>query len=268
VDQRADFLTAYDQQLRVGGELDGADRVEQHGPLWWAEFDDGRGFVTYAGLEGIDDAELDDLIEETVAHFRDATSVGDFEWKTRGHDLPADLGERLERHGIHAEDEETVMIGAAAGLAVPVELPPGVVVRRAGVGAELADDVRRAEALQQAVFGRASGRSLETVIAELTRGDLVQLWLAEAGADVVTAGRLQVVPGTEFAGLWGGATAPGWRGRGIYRALTAARAGAALELGVRYLQSDCTPMSRPILERSGLIAVTTTTPYVWTRAAA
>jgi hypothetical protein len=34
---------------------------------------------------------------------------------------------------------------------------------------------------------------------------------------------------------------------------------------VRLLNSDCTPMSRPILERSGLVAVTTTTPYVWTR---
>ena len=74
------------------------------------------------------------------------------------------------------------------------------------------------------------------------------------------------VEGTEFAGLWGGATLPEWRGRGIYRALTAARARFALAEGVRYLNSDCTAMSRPILERSGLVAVTTTTPYVWQRA--
>ena len=38
-----------------------------------------------------------------------------------------------------------------------------------------------------------------------------------------------------------------------------------MELGVRFMHSDCTAMSRPILERSGLIAVTTTTPYVWRR---
>ena len=48
-------------------------------------------------------------------------------------------------------------------------------------------------------------------------------------------------------------------------ALTAARARSALDRGVRWLNSDCTEMSRPILERSGLVAVTTTTPYVWTR---
>ena len=71
--------------------------------------------------------------------------------------------------------------------------------------------------------------------------------------------------GTEFAGIWGGSTLPEWRGQGIYRALTAARARAALAEGVRYINSDCTAMSRPILERSGLVAVTTTTPYVWRR---
>ena len=94
---------------------------------------------------------------------------------------------------------------------------------------------------------------------------LVELWLAEAGGQVVSAGRIDVVPGTDFAGIWGGATLAEWRGRGIYRALTAARARSALALGVRYINSDSTDMSRPILERSGLLPVTTTTPYVWTR---
>ena len=38
-----------------------------------------------------------------------------------------------------------------------------------------------------------------------------------------------------------------------------------IERGVRLIHSDCSDMSRPILERAGLRAVTTTTPYVWTR---
>ena len=71
--------------------------------------------------------------------------------------------------------------------------------------------------------------------------------------------------GTDFAGIWGGSTLPDYRGRGIYRALVAARASSAVERGIRFIHSDCTDMSRPILERSGLQAVTTTTPYVWTR---
>lgn len=260
---RDDYLRAYDEQLRVGGELRGAAHVEQRGPLWWAEFADGWGFVTYADLGGVVGSDLDALVAATVAHFRDDTTVGRFEWKTRGHDRPADLGERLQRHGLVGEDEETVMIGEAALLAGPVDLPAGVGVRRAGVGADLGDDVRRAQAMQEEVFGR--GHDFDAAVAELVETDDAQLWLAEADGEVVSAGRLVQVPDTEFAGLWGGATRAEWRGRGIYRALTSARAQAALAMGVRYLQSDCTPMSRPILERSGLVAVTTTTPYAWER---
>jgi predicted GNAT family acetyltransferase len=73
------------------------------------------------------------------------------------------------------------------------------------------------------------------------------------------------VAGTLFAGIWGGATVPAWRGRGIYRALTAARARSALRMGKTLIHSDSTEHSRPILERSGLVRVSTTTPYVWRR---
>ena len=79
---------------------------------------------------------------------------------------------------------------------------------------------------------------------------------------MVSAGRLEPVPGTEFAGIWGGATAADWRGRGVYRALTAARARSALRLGKRLIHSDSTEDSRPILERYGFLKVTTTTPHV------
>jgi GNAT superfamily N-acetyltransferase len=79
----------------------------------------------------------------------------------------------------------------------------------------------------------------------------------------VSSARLEVVPGTEFGGLWGGSTLQRWRGRGIYRALVAHRARIAVERGIRYLQVDASEDSRPILERLGFVAVTTTTPYVW-----
>ncbi len=59
--------------------------------------------------------------------------------------------------------------------------------------------------------------------------DGMQLWVAEADGRIVSAGRLESVRGTDFAGIWGGATREEWRGRGIYRALTAARARSALD---------------------------------------
>jgi GNAT superfamily N-acetyltransferase len=67
-----------------------------------------------------------------------------------------------------------------------------------------------------------------------------------------------------FARLLGGSTLPQWRGRGIYRALIAARAQRAAARSVKYLQVDASNDSTPILCRLGFRAVTTTTTYVWT----
>lgn len=259
----SDLLAAYDEQLRREGEIGRADDVREHGPLLWAVFDHG-GFVTYRDLGGAEGDAVDSLVEATVAHFRDDTDVASFEWKTRGHDLPADLGERLEAHGLVPEPRETVMVGEAALLAVDVEVPPGVVVRRIEPGPGAAADVARMLEAQESVFGTGRGPSVDSSLAELEAGSS-ELWIAEVDGRVVSGGRLTPVVGTAFAGIWGGSTLPELRGRGIYRALVAARARSALDRGIRLIHSDCTDMSRPILERSGLVAVTTTTPYVWTR---
>ena len=261
------LLTAYDDQLRTDAEMARAHDVVREGPLMWAVFDHG-GFVSYRDLAGLEGAALDAAIDRTVAHFRDETDVASFEWKSRGHDLPADLGERLVAHGLVPEPVETVMIGEAALLAVDVPLDDTsagpVVVRRIEPGADAVDDLGRMLAAQESVFGTGRGPSVGSSLAELESGSS-EFWVAEVGDRVVCGGRLTPVAGTEFAGIWGGSTLPDFRGRGIYRALVAARARSAVARGIRYIHSDCTDMSRPILERSGLRPVTTTTPYVWTR---
>ena len=261
------LLAAYDDQLRTDAEMARADEVVRDGPLLWAVFEHG-GFVSYRDLGGLEGATLDEAIERTVAHFRDDTDVESFEWKSRGHDLPADLGERLVAHGLVAEPVETVMIGEAALLAVEVPLedtPDGpVVVRRLEPGPGAVGDLTRMLDAQESVFGTGRGPSVDSSLVELESG-ASEFWVAEVGDRVVSGGRLTPVDGTEFAGIWGGSTLPDFRGRGIYRALVAARARSAVARGIGYLHSDCTDMSRPILERAGLRRVTTTTPYVWTR---
>jgi hypothetical protein len=57
---------------------------------------------------------------------------------------------------------------------------------------------------------------------------------------------------------------PEWRHRGIYRALVTYRARLADSRGFTMLQVDASSDSRPILERLGFIAITTTTPYIYT----
>jgi GNAT superfamily N-acetyltransferase len=261
----AALLEAYDSQLREEAEVARAASVVRHPPLLWAVFGEG-GMITYRSLAGADGQALDALIAASLAHFRDGTDVGSVEWKTRGHDAPDDLGARLTAHGFLAQDMETVMVGPAEDLAVEVAIPSEVAIRRGEVGPRLLEDVVRAHVMQSDVFGSDAGRDPERVADQMAADpDHLQLWVAESGGEVVAAGTLDVVRETEFAGLWGGAVQAPWRGRGIYRALVSARARAAMELGVRFLHSDCTAMSRPILERSGLVAVTTTTPYVWRR---
>jgi GNAT superfamily N-acetyltransferase len=96
-----------------------------------------------------------------------------------------------------------------------------------------------------------------------TDPDSISVVVAEADGAAVCAAWIRFERGTDFATLWGGATLPAWRGRGIYRATVAYRANLAAERGFRYLEVDASDDSRPILERLGFVAVTTTTPFVW-----
>lgn len=264
----AALLAAYDDQLRRDAEVQSASTREELGPLLLATYLGGRGFITYRSLD-VDDAPASEasvrrLVEQARAHFEAMPGVRRVEWKTRGHDHAPGLHDALVSHGFHPDEPESVMVGEASLLAVEVELPPGVVVRR--VTEE--GDVRRMLAMQAEVFGESpelEREMAEQVLHRLRSRDDMELWVAQVGDEVVSAGRLEPVEGSEFAGIWGGATRPEWRGRGIYRALTAARARSAIAHGKRYVNSDSTEFSRPILERSGLVKVTTTTPYEWQR---
>ena len=157
------------------------------------------------------------------------------------------------------------MIGRAQLLDVDVVLPLGVTVRQVRVEA----DVRAMAAMQDTVFNSAiADETAQALLRRLALNDGMELWVAEAEGQVVSAGRLDPVAGTDFAGIWGGATVEAWRRQGIYRALTAARARSALAAGKTLIHSDSTEYSRPILERYGFVKVSTTTPYLWHQSAA
>ncbi|WP_159797033.1 GNAT family N-acetyltransferase [Puerhibacterium puerhi] len=257
-----ELLAAYDDQLRTAAETYDAVAVTRHGPLHLATFRGGRGFVTYRDLAGADAAGVRDLVAAAREHFAADPAVTRAEWKTRGHDHAPGLHDALVEHGFEPDEPESVMVGEASALAVDVPLPDGVTLRR--VTAEA--DVRAACAMQDEVFGGPPRPEMaDDVLRRLAAGDGTELWVAEAQGRVLTAGRLEPVPGTQFAGIWGGASRPEWRGRGTYRALTAARARSALRQGRTLIHSDSTEYSRPILERSGLVKVSTTTPYLWRR---
>ncbi|WP_066038895.1 acetyltransferase [Herbiconiux solani] len=265
----ATLLAAYDDQLRTDAETPSAIAVRRLGPLRLVTFEGGRGFVTYRDLAGapdasavLDEAAVRALVAGALDHFRADPGITRVEWKSRGHDVAPGLHDSLVAAGFEPDETESIMIGPAESLAVDVPLPDGVTLRQ--VTSE--PDVRAMSAMEDEVFGEpVSDEYADALLRRLALDDGMELWVAEAEGLIVSAGRLEPVAGTAFAGIWGGATLERWRGRGIYRALTAARARSALAAGKTLLHSDSTEFSRPILERAGLIRVSTTTPYRWRR---
>ncbi|WP_392671818.1 GNAT family N-acetyltransferase [Streptomyces sp. LN785] len=252
------LLAAYDEQMRGVSPHPPAGVVhEQDGPLvrTVGQF---RGFISAPRDVGVRGTELDELIARQRDHF--AARGESVEWKTRGHDLPADLPERLRAAGFVPEDEETVLIGLTRDMASPPVLPDGVALRRVTEPA----DMHRIAAMESAIWGEDLSMIGDDLAGRVTVApDDIVVLVAEAGDELVSAAWLVFKEGTEFAGLWGGSTLPDWRGRGIYRALVSARAEIAAARGVSYLQVDASDDSAPILRRLGFHAVTTTTPYIW-----
>jgi GNAT superfamily N-acetyltransferase len=259
VPEVGELLAAYDAQLRghVHDRLPDSVQVERDGPLVRTfGFGDG-GFVEYRDLAGLDGEELDTLIAWQVQVF--AVRGEPFEWKLHGHDRPADLPDRLRAAGLVPEETETVVIGRVDAVASEPSLPEGVVIREVR---EPGDFPRLAE-LDELL--RDEDHSRIDTLAEERAADPegLSIFVAEAGDRTVCAGWVRFPSGTEFATFWGGFTLPAWRRRGIYRAIVAHRAKLAAERGRHYIEVDASDDSRPILERLGFVAVTTTTPYVW-----
>ncbi len=183
------------------------------------------------------------------------------EWKTYAYDRPDDLPARLIAAGYRPEERETVMVGDAEtlkGLETEVQ---GVTIRET----EHVADLTAIGELHSDVWGEDWTWIVADLRARIERfgRDGIRVLVAEADDRIVSAAWLVMRRGTPFAGLWGGSTLADYRSRGIYRALVAKRAAIACRAGYGYLQVDASEKSRPILERLGFRAVTTTIPYVW-----
>ncbi|POX51317.1 GNAT family N-acetyltransferase [Streptomyces sp. Ru71] len=247
----------YDRQMRRDARPDGRGaRIERTGNVV-------RQVAPAHGWNGVlwsalDAAGAEAAIAEQIAHY---TALGrEFEWKLYGHDEPAGLGALLMAAGFTPEAEETLMVAETAAVAQYVDPPDGIHLRTVtdAAGVDLVAEVH------EKAFGTDASRLRQQMLDRLADApDTVVAVVALAGDVPVSAARMEVVPGTDFAGLWGGGTVEGWRGRGIYRALVARRARAAAALGHRYLQVDASDQSRPILRRLGFVPLTTTTPYLY-----
>ncbi|WP_444947955.1 GNAT family N-acetyltransferase [Micromonospora ureilytica] len=255
---RSELLALHDEQVRgtIAARLPNNWKPSWDGPVLQIATPT-RGLAFAQDLDHLSIGDLDALI----CRVRDRSAARGLamEWKTYGHDRQ-DLTERLRLAGFAPEDEETVVIGLAADLTGAGEAPDGIAVRAT---TDLAD-LRRIAALESEVWGVDWSWLADDLRDRIESApENIVVLVAEAAGEVVSAAWLVVIASTEFAALWGGSTLPQWRRKGIYRALVARRAQVAADRGIRYLLVDASKDSRPILQRLGLHAVGTTTPWVW-----
>jgi GNAT superfamily N-acetyltransferase len=247
---------AFDAQIRRKTEPDepGAVLEADEGVLRWVAPGHETSWIIWSTLT---DSTADTVIAAQVAYF---TSRGTpVEWKYYDYDQPADLPARLLAAGFEPDDEEVMLVAETSAIDSRVVLPPGVrlvpVMDEAGVAALMR--------VHDLAFAEHPSPELGDRLRQQLRSAQVAMVVAMAGDEPVSAARIEFVADADFAGLWGGGTVPAWRGKGIFRALVAYRAGLAAVRGYRYLQVDALPTSRPILQRLGFVPVARTTPYVF-----
>lgn len=229
------MLTEFDRQIRrAGGEV----LIE----------DDWAGVVS----SDLDERTADAAI---AAHVRRFAELGRaWEWKHYSYDQPPDLADRLLRTGFTAEPTEALLVAVIDELPTEVVLPAGAAIVPV-------TDIATAELFVQ-VHNEVFGGDYAAVGSRLLADEQNQLgFVVVADGSPVSAARVEFHHGTEFASLWGGGTLESWRGRGLFKALVAHRAGLAAAKGFRYLQVDATDDSSPILQRLGFAELATTTPF-------
>lgn len=212
--------------------------------------------VAHARLAG---ADADAVIAAEVARVRG--EARGMQWNVYDDDVPTDLGARLARAGFREQARETVLVRATDGAATDPGAPPeGVTLRRLSREDELGDYF----AVDEAVWGTAFSAWVRGwfVPALAGRADPVAIFVAYAGPAPVGCGWVTLPPRRTFAHLFGGTVLPPHRGRGVYRALVAARARTARAAGLPWLVTDANAHSEPRLTRAGFTPIARRTEWV------
>lgn len=238
----AQILARYDAEIRADPPAEiGVERVWADGVLRTV------GAYSFIGWWTFGAGETAQAVAREAAFFREKG----VQWKVFDHDGPPNLTAALAAAGFAEDGPETFLVLDMDAISPAFGPPPGIEVRQVTDRAGIADLV----AVSEAAFGRDEPWRAEQLAGRLD--DPTQaLFVAYDGGVPVSSGRLELAPGKAFTGLYGGGTRPDYRGRGVYRALVAARAKEARRRGSRFLTVDARETSRPILQRIGFQPLT------------
>ncbi|GAB3948265.1 hypothetical protein GCM10029976_079070 [Kribbella albertanoniae] len=193
---------------------------------------------------------LDELIGEMRERAPDGTAL---RWWVDARTLPADTGEILQSKGFTQVEELEILARPLSGdLAAELDVPGDVVVRQALD----AESIELAANVDSEVFGwpPPSRNELDHEAAAVARGERSPgRFLAEIDGEIVGTSGYTLLG--DVVRLWGGSVLEKARGRGVYRALIAARCRAAQEAGATLaLVTARTATSAPTLRRIGFVA--------------
>lgn len=190
------------------------------------------------------------LIAETVSHFR-AREVP-FTWFVTPSCQPPDLAQRLLSAGLLPGE---IILGLAAQVEEALEElgPPPADVRPV-TAVNFAD--------WQAVAHSAGLPVAPLELAwEAWQRSGAAGYVAYAGGRPAAIGRIRLLENSVYLG--GAMTAPGYRGRGLFRSLVSARLQAGRDAGCTYALVHSAPTSAPIFLRCGFRVLCRLESFVW-----
>jgi len=247
------ILAIYDQD-RKGVSLIGMQR-EETSHLVRHLSPSGEGLIIYSNLNSTN---VEEVIQEQIAHFE---STGcDFSWVVFDHDTPANLKDRLLAHGFLAEEPEAILILDIEDLSQDLEKLINFDVQRI-IDTDKIDDVLtiRQQVWQSDYSSMAQSLTKRLIDAPESLG----IYVAYVDGKPVSTAQISFFQNGHFAGLVQAATLPDFRGRGLYTALVATRIQEAKRRGIRFVDADASPKSRPILEKIGFQWLTDSYSCEW-----
>lgn len=247
--EHSDLLARYDSETRRQPAVTAGLRL-----------DDREGVIALVGhfnfvcSWSFSDEQMDSVVNTWADRFRESGET--LMWPVYSHDQPKALPKVLERVGFVSEETATLMVVEARKALCQIKADDTIDVRRIRDATGFRDYLDAGEA----AFGEADTLQEKAFLARLNDSDL-GLYVAYADGRPVASGRIEMDKGRSFAELFGGGVAPTHRGTGLYKALVAIRAQAALDFGSSHLATTARETSRPILEKFGFFGLGTRT--IW-----
>ncbi|NTV37358.1 MAG: GNAT family N-acetyltransferase [Anaerolineaceae bacterium] len=232
----------YDRQQRVEIEFPGVDKLILPDLVRFSQAGTKDNFILFSKLN---ENNADQVIQDQITYFR---SIGQpFVWKLYDHDTPADLKDRLIKHGFVSKEPDAVMVLDLQETPDELLSPIQADVRLITDPDQLIDVIK----ILKQVWDRNFDWVTKRLGDDMRIPGYLNIYVAYWEGQPACAGWVFFYPKSQFADLRGGSTVPEFRKHGLYTAVLAARVQEAIRHGYRFLVIDASPMSRPIVASHG-----------------